>query len=121
MLNEVELLVAGGDREIVSGPCLICTLCSKRWIGHYNIETVAGRNRVDRISEGDVWLQPVQKQVHKSQTTRPLDQFLSEDSVFDFTKLRQTTLQSTRALLDQPISRRRTRNPPVPRTLDRRS
>src|SRR5208282_5031414 len=40
MLNEVKLLVAGADCEVLSGRCLIRTLRAKGRVGHHYVVTL---------------------------------------------------------------------------------
>src|SRR5438552_11610503 len=47
VLDEVELLIAGADSEIIPRRSLIRAPRSKRRIRHHHIEMLAGRNRVD--------------------------------------------------------------------------
>jgi len=64
VLDEVELLVACRDREVVSGGCLIRTLRAKGRVGHHNVVTLTAWNFVDRITKSNVRFQTMQIEVH---------------------------------------------------------
>ena len=59
VLQEVELLVAGGDREVVPHRSLIRSASAERRIGEDTIETVGWRRVIDGVTQSNVRLQIV--------------------------------------------------------------
>ena len=77
VLDEVKLLVGGGDCEILAGRRLVGALGAEGRIGHDDVKAAAIGDFVDRVAQGDVGFQAVQVEVHQGQPTRAGDEFLA--------------------------------------------
>lgn len=60
MLDEVQLLVAGGDDEVIPVRRLVRAPRTERGIGEDHIIPLAGEGFIDGIAQGYLRLQPVQ-------------------------------------------------------------
>lgn len=106
MLDEVQLLVARGDGEVVSGGCLIRTLRAKGRVGHHYVKPLAARNLVYRISQRDVGFKTMQVEIHQRETAGTCNQFLPKVRV-GLQPFGEIAGQcSTLGFLDQPLVRR---------------
>ena len=76
VLDEVQLLVAGRDGEVVAVGGLVRALGAERRVGQDHIEPVGRRGFVDRVAQNDVRLDPVKEEVHQGQPARAGNQVL---------------------------------------------
>ncbi len=67
VLDEVELLVRGRDREILAARRLVRPLRAERRVRQDHIEPLVRRPGVDRVAERDPRLDPVEDQVHQGE------------------------------------------------------
>src|SRR5438876_2028991 len=78
VLQEIELLVACRDREVVAVGRLVRALGAERWIRQNNIESPAVRHFIDRIAYLDVGFEVMQVEVHKRDAPRPLRESMAK-------------------------------------------
>src|SRR5688572_584737 len=103
MLEKVQLLVGGFDREVFAFWSLIGAFCSKWWIRQHNIIATTTRHFVNRISQSNLRLEAVKIQIHQREATRTLNQILSEVRR-TLEPFRQLAINcSAFRLLDQPF------------------
>jgi len=77
VLDEVELLVRGRDREVVPVRRLVRALRSEWRVSQHAIEARARRGRVDRVTEGDTVLDAVEIEVHEGEAPRSGDELVA--------------------------------------------
>lgn len=77
MLHKVELLVGGLDDEVVADRRLVGALGPERRVGEDDVEALAGRSLVDRVTERNMRLDLVEVEVHQGQPARPGDELLT--------------------------------------------
>src|SRR4051794_27418455 len=65
VLNEVELLIACRDHEVVAVRCLVGTPRAKRRIRKDDVEAFSARRLINRVTEADVGLDLVEVEVHE--------------------------------------------------------
>ena len=119
VLDEIELLVAGRDREVVPVRCLVCPFRPEWGIGHDNIEPPAVRDFVDGIAEFDLRFKVVEIEVHQGKTAGTGDEFLPEIGAFPDTLCDVPVEGSPFRLADQPFIRRDKESPgPAARIAD---
>ena len=78
VLDEVELLVARLDGEVVALGRLVRALRAEWRVGQDHVEAFASVGFVDRVAEVDVRLDAVQVQIHQREAARPGDEILAE-------------------------------------------
>ena len=78
VLDEVELLVAGLDGEVVAVGRLVRALGAEGRIGEHHVVTLAAVRLVDGVAEVDVRLDAVQKQIHQREPARARHEILAE-------------------------------------------
>src|SRR5439155_5322938 len=72
VLQKIELLVACRDREVVAVGRLVRAFGAERWVRQYDIEALAVRHFVDRITDLNVGFEVMQVEVHKREAPRAL-------------------------------------------------
>jgi len=75
VLDEVELFVAGGNREIIPAWRLVGPFGAKGRIGHNDIKLSAPSRLINGVSEIDVGLDAMKIEVHQSKPSGPGNQF----------------------------------------------
>ena len=78
VLHEVELLVAGGDGEVVPVGRLVGSLGAEGGIGEHARIALASIRFVDRIAEIDPGFESMQEKVHEGQAPGAGDQLLAQ-------------------------------------------
>jgi len=81
VLDEVELLVAGLDGEIVAVGRLIRAFSAEGWIGEHHVVTLAAVGFVDGVAEINVRLDAVEKQIHQREPARARHEILADEGL----------------------------------------
>src|SRR6266545_2254110 len=78
VLQEVELLVRGDDRDVRPLRHLLGSLVAERRIGQHHVEAPVAGRLVDRVAENDLGLEAMEIEIHQSEPPRPAHQLLAE-------------------------------------------
>ena len=82
VLDEVELLVAGLDGEIVAVGGLVRALGAEGRIGEHHVVTLAAVRLVNGVAELDVRFDAVQEEIHQRQPARARHEVLAVVKLF---------------------------------------
>ena len=106
VLKEVQLLVAGGEGEVISGGALAALLGAERRIGKHQVKIMESPALVGQgIGQQNLTVDVVQHGVHQSQTVGVVDQLTAGEALFPF-KLCLVCIQIVKivgVLLDIPV------------------
>ena len=78
MLDEIKLLVDGGNRKVIPYRRLIRALSPERRVREDDVVLRRAGHLVDRVAERDLRRHVVEVQVHEREAARPRDEVLSE-------------------------------------------
>ena len=93
VLEKVQLLVAGGEGEVIPCGTLAALLGAKGGIGEHQIEVAEHFARIgQRIRQQDLAVDPVEHGIHQRQTVGIVDQLTTGECLFPF-KLRLVCIQ----------------------------
>src|SRR3989454_8087349 len=77
VLDEIELLVAGFDGEVVAVRGLVCASSAEWRIGEYNIVALAAIWFIERVAQIDVRLYAMQVKIHERKAARARHEILA--------------------------------------------
>lgn len=100
--DEVELLVARLDGEVVAVGRLVRALGAEGWIGEDVVEAVAAVRFVDGVVERDVGLDAVEEKIHQREPARTRDEVLAEVGL-RLDALRIGTVEDAFGFRDEPF------------------
>lgn len=102
VLNEVQLLVARLNDEVLALGRLVGTPRSEGRIRKHDIESLRTRRLINRIPEPDMGLDLMKVEIHERQPTWPRDEFLAEEGVRSDAS-RGISVERAASLLHEPV------------------